>query len=90
MKEKIKENFISSEEFVKEQEEEIIDTLIKLRDKYDVSQKELSELVNMPQPSIARLERKRITPGISTVIKLLLPLGYTLKVMPIDDNTSEV
>ena len=74
------------EDFLTNQEEEIIDSLIKLRDEYGVSQKRLSELVEMSQPSLARLERKKISPGVGTMIKLLAPLGYTLKVVPIDDK----
>ena len=63
------------EDFLTNQEEEIIDSLIKLRDEYGVSQKRLSELVEMSQPSLARLERKKISPGVGTMIKLLAPLG---------------
>ena len=74
------------EDFLTNQEEEIIDSLIKLRDEYGVSQKWLSELVEMSQPSLARLERKKISPGVGTMIKLLAPLGYTLKVVPINDK----
>ena len=74
------------EDFLTNQEEEIIDSLIKLRDQYGVSQKRLSELVEMSQPSLARLERKKISPGVGTMIKLLAPLGYTLKVVPINDK----
>ncbi len=74
------------EDFLTNQEEEIIDSLIKLRDEYGVSQKRLSELVEMSQPSLARLERKKISPGVGTMIKLLAPLGYTLKVVPINDK----
>ena len=74
------------EDFLTNQEEEIIDSLIKLRDEYGVSQKRLSELVEMSQPSLARLEMKKISPGVGTMIKLLAPLGYTLKVVPINDK----
>ena len=70
--------------FLQEQEEEIINDLIKLRDKYDISQKRLSELVDISQPSLARLEKKKISPCLSTMIKILAPLGYTIKVVPID------
>lgn len=71
-------------EFLIEQEEEVINDLIKLRDKYNISQKKLSEIVEISQPSLARLEKKKISPCLSTIIKLLAPLGYTIKVVPID------
>jgi len=36
------------------------------------------------QPAIARLESRKATPQIDTLIRLLLPLGYTLAIVPID------
>ncbi len=80
------ENYTKNEEFLLEQEYSIISDLIKIRDVKGVSQKKLSEIVEISQPSLARLESKRISPGIDTMIKLLAPLGYTLAVVPIKDD----
>lgn len=77
------EKYIENEEFLLNQEEHIINELVRIRAIQNMSQKKLSEMVEMSQPSLARLESKRISPGIDTMIKLLAPLGYTLEVVPI-------
>jgi len=83
--EKIQE-YIRNEKFLLEQEYHIISELVKLREEQQVSQKKLSEMVEMSQPSLARLESKRISPGIDTLLKLFAPLGYTLEVVPIKEK----
>lgn len=80
------ENYVKNEKFLLDQEYNIITDLVKIRDIKGVSQKRLSEIVEISQPSLARLESKRISPGIDTMIKLLAPLGYTLAVVPINEE----
>ena len=80
------ENYVKNEKFLLDQEYNIITDLVKIRDIKGVSQKRLSEIVEISQPSLARLESKRISPGIDTMIKLLAPLGYTLAVVPINEK----
>lgn len=74
----------NDKEVIKQKETKIIDELISIREGKKVSQKQLSELVKVSQPSLARLECKKISPGIGTMIKLLAPLGYTIKVVPLE------
>jgi len=75
--------YIENKKNLLEQEYHIISELVRLRSAQRMSQKELSEMVDMSQPSLARLESKRISPGIDTMLKLLAPLGYTLEVVPV-------
>lgn len=83
MEREIQEKYIRNDEFLLAQENHIIEQLTKIRAIQNMSQKSLSEMVEMSQPSLARLESKRISPGIDTMLKLLAPLGYTLEVVPI-------
>ena len=80
------EQYIKDEEFLLEQEYHLISELVRIREFQRMSQKRLSEMVDMSQPSLARLESKRISPGIDTMLKLLAPLGYTLEVVPIREE----
>ena len=80
------EQYVKDEQFLLDQEYEIISSLVKIRDEKGVSQKKLSEAVKISQPSLARLESKRVSPGIDTMIKILAPLGYTLTVVPIEES----
>lgn len=75
--------YIQNEEFLLEQEYHIISELVRIRAGQRMSQKSLSEMAEISQPSLARLEGKKISPGIDTMLKLLAPLGYTLEVVPI-------
>lgn len=78
--------YVKDEKFLQEQEYHIIGELVRIREVQRMSQKRLSEMVEMSQPSLARLESKRISPGIDTMLKLLAPLGYTLDVVPINEE----
>ena len=60
--------------------------LAQLRNEHKITQKQLEELSGIKQPMIARIENGETTPRVDTLIKLLLPLGYTLKVVPRKDN----
>ena len=78
--------YVKNEGKLLEQEYHIISELVRIREEQKMSQKKLSEMVEMSQPSLARLESKRISPGIDTMLKLLAPLGYTLDVVPVRED----
>lgn len=79
-------NFTPEEEEQIRFEKELIEATIKAREKAKMTQKELSEKSGIKQPSIAKLEKLNRTPQTTTLIKLLYPLGYTLKVVPIKNK----
>ena len=56
----------------------LIGELIKARKEQEISQRELEELSGVRQPVIARMENGNTTPNLSTVLKVLAPLGKTL------------
>lgn len=62
---------------------EIIGALIKARQEQGISQKKLEELSGVKQPIIARMEKGYTSPQLETVLKVLEPLGLTLKIEPI-------
>lgn len=61
----------------------LIGEIIKARTNKGISQKKLEELSGVRQPVIARMEKGKTSPQIDTVLKILAPLGLTLKVVPI-------
>ncbi len=67
-------------------ESELIGMLIAAREEKGLSQRDLAEITGVRQPAIARLESMRSTPQISTLFKLLSPLGYTLSIVPKKDK----
>ena len=62
----------------------IIGEIIKKKKKKGISQKKLEELSGVKQPIIARMEKGTTSPQIDTILKVLLPLGKTLAVVPLE------
>ncbi len=62
----------------------LIGELIKARKDKGISQKKLEELSGVKQPVIARMENGTTSPQIDTLLKVLIPLGKTLAVVPLD------
>lgn len=61
----------------------LIGELIKARQEKGISQKKLEELSGVKQPIIARMEKGSTSPQLSTVLKVLAPLGKTLAIVPL-------
>lgn len=64
-------------------EMEIIQATINARKSKKISQEELSKRIGLKQSAIARVESGVHSSSVNTLIKILHPLGYTLKVVPI-------
>ena len=79
-------NFTPEEEAEIQLEEDIIEATIKARKKCNLSQRDLSKKTGIKQPSIARIESRSRSPQASTLIKLLYPMGYTIRVVPLNSN----
>lgn len=65
---------------------QLIDELVRARNEQGISQKKLEELSGVKQPIIARMETGKTSPQVSTLIKILKPLGKTLAVVQIENN----
>ena len=63
----------------------IISEMIRARQEEGISQKKLEEMSGVKQPVIARMESGASSPTLSTVMKLLVPLGKKLAVVDIDE-----
>lgn len=60
-------------------EKDLINSVIDIREKKGMSQVELAQKANLKQSQIARFEKAVHSPQINSLIKILYPLGYTLK-----------
>jgi ribosome-binding protein aMBF1 (putative translation factor) len=61
----------------------LIGKMIEAREQKGLSQRDLAEISGVKQPAIARLESLKATPQIDTLFKILLPLGYTIEIVPL-------
>ena len=62
----------------------LVGELIKARNEKGISQKKLEELSGVKQPIIERMEKGRTSPQVSTLLKVLAPLGKTLAIVPLE------
>lgn len=60
----------------------IIDKLIDERHNKGMTQKDLAKAANLTQSVIARLERKKATPQLDTLLKVAAALDCDLAVIP--------
>lgn len=86
VKKEIEEDFTEEDLEEIELEKQIIRATIEARKKANLTQQELSELSGIIQPSIAKIENFVRTPQYTTLMRLLRPMGYTIKVVPLNEN----
>lgn len=65
---------------------QLMGEIVRIRKEKGISQRELEKLSGVKQPVIARIETGNSTPNINTVLKILLALGSTLKITPIEQR----
>ena len=90
VKEEIEENFTKEDIEEIELEKEIIKATIEARKSAHLTQQELSKLSGIVQPSIAKIENFTRIPQYTTLMRLLRPMGYTIKVVPLEDNKKKI
>ena len=77
------ENYILKEKQLMDREFELIRKLMNLRKEFNISQSELALLVNTTQPQIFRIENKKHSPQLNTLLKILDVFGYTIELKKI-------
>ena len=65
---------------------EIVGMIIEARKRKSISQRELEQMSGVPQAVIARFERNSTNPRLTTLLRILRPLGYKLAIVPIEGN----
>ena len=60
--------------------------LVEARRSQGITQKQLEQLSGVSQPVIARMESGSTSPQIGTLIKVLRPLGLTMKIVPVSKS----
>lgn len=69
-----------------ELEKDLIRTMVAIREEKGLTQSQLAEICNVKQPVIARLESSVHSPQIDSLLKILVPLGYTLQIVPMEEK----
>lgn len=79
-------NLTLEEEAQIQLETDIIQATINARKNSKMSQRELANISGLKQPVIARVESRARSPRVSTLLRMLYAMGYTLKVTPLNKN----
>lgn len=64
----------------------LITELIRARQEQGISQRQLGEMSGVKQAQIARMERCDANPQLNTLLRVLVPLGKTLAIVPIETS----
>ncbi len=85
LKEKLKDPYFKELHELEEQKLKIVKRVIEYRVKNKLSQKQLADKVGVAQQHISKIENGEFS-SISTIEKVLLFIGYTVKMQPIPLN----
>lgn len=77
-------NLTEEEEKLIEMEKELIRAMIRIREEKGLTQAQLAEMCDVKQPVIARMEKDTHSPQIDSLLRVLMPMGYTLQIVPIE------
>ncbi len=66
-------------------EKDFIESFVKLRKNRRLTQQEMADNGHVIRETIARIENSITSPQINTLIKILEPLGYTIKLTKIKE-----
>ena len=69
---------------IEQKKHDFIANIVELRKKQGISQKQLEFVSGIKQPGIARIEKGLTDPQLSTLLRLLKPLGKTIGIIPLD------
>ena len=74
----------NKEEKLKDLEYQFVQDFIKLRKDNHLTQEAMANQSGVIRLTITRIENLITSPQINTLIKILEPIGYTVKIEPID------
>lgn len=74
------------EKLLQELEFELLKDFISLRKEKGLSQQALADLSGVVREKIAKIENGLNSPQINSLIEILEPIGYTLKIVPIEEE----
>ena len=78
------ERFVKNETQVNELQYNLIKDFVLIRKNANLTQEELAAKTDIIRTTVARIEAGMNSPQVITLLKLLEPLGYTLKIVPLE------
>jgi len=78
--------FIENERTLMDLEYEFVKEFVNLRKEKGLSQQQMADNAHVIRETISRIETLMTSPQVNTLIKILEPVGYTIKIVKIDDK----
>ena len=78
-----------NEIFVEELIERLMEYYSRIRKESGVSQSELERITGMSRSTINRYERRKLMPTVRAMDTLLVPGGYRLAIVPLEEDKEE-
>lgn len=76
---------MTKEKIVQDLQYEFICKFVKLRKDLGLTQASLAELSGVLREQIAKIENNLNSPQLNSLIKILKPIGYTVRIVKIDE-----
>lgn len=80
--------YIQKQELLMKLEYDFIKDFVTKRKEHKLTQKQLADEANTIRETVARIENLMTSPQLNTLIKLLEPMGYTIKIEPINEKNN--
>lgn len=74
---------MEKEKTLQELEYEFICDFIRIRKEFNLTQQALADMSGVIREKIAKIETNMNSPQLNSLIKILEPIGYTVKIVPI-------
>lgn len=84
------EEYAQREEILDALEQDFVDSLVKLRKDKNLTQQEIADDASVIRETIARIENRITSPQVNTLLKILEPLGYTIKITKISKKKEKL
>jgi predicted transcriptional regulator len=72
-----------------ETKQQLVHEILRTRREMNMTQKNIEAACGVKQPVIARMERGLTDPQLTTILKVLQPLGKTLAIVPLEEEDKE-
>lgn len=77
---------MEKEKILQDLEYDLLTNFIKLRKEKNLTQQQLANLSGVVREKISKIENGLNSPQINSLIKILEPIGYTIKIVPIKEG----
>lgn len=83
-------NYIEASYDAKELHDIFIQEFIRFRKENNLTQELFARYSNVSRTKIARIEAKMVSPSILSLLEILAPIGYTIKIEKVKNNSSHI